>query len=80
MFQQVTRMAEMEPIPISMGRPPLPKDERRSERTVTFLTLEERVELVQQAAAASQSLSAYCHRLIADGLQDQANSNKDIKL
>ena len=57
-----------------MGRPPLQEGERRSERIVTFLTQEERTELARQAAEASQSLSAYCHRLITGGLKNQTTS------
>jgi hypothetical protein len=57
-----------------MGRPPLQEGERRSERIVTFLTQEERTELARQAAEASQSLSAYCHRLITGGLKKQTTS------
>jgi hypothetical protein len=79
LFQQVTVSADKERKPASMGRPPFPEGERRSERIVTFLTLEERSELARQAAAVSQSLSAYCHRLITDGLQNETYSNRETK-
>lgn len=53
----------------TLGRPPLPHGTGRTERTVTFLTKGEHDELARQAALGSMSLSAFCHRLIADGLK-----------
>ncbi len=75
-FQQVTLPVDRKRIPASMGRPPLPEGKRRSERIVTLLTLDERTELARQATAATQSLSAYCHQLIADGLKNGTHSNE----
>lgn len=51
------------------GRPPLPREIARSERIVTFVTGQEKTSLIRLADAASLSLSAYCHRLIAQGLR-----------
>ncbi|MEP1931436.1 MAG: hypothetical protein ABJJ37_09170 [Roseibium sp.] len=60
-----------------MGRPPLPIGESRSMRTVTFLTPAERSALEKQAGVAEQTISAYCHKLIAAGLQDNTVSEKE---
>jgi hypothetical protein len=53
----------------TQGRPPLPREIARSERIVTFVTGQEKTSLTRLADAASLSLSAYCHRLIAQGLR-----------
>jgi len=52
-----------------MGRPPLTREVARSERVVTFVTEHEKTSLKNLAEATSQSLSAVCHRLIAQGLK-----------
>ena len=52
-----------------MGRPPLPRKVARSRRVVTFVTEREKACLERLAGAASQSVSAVCHRLIAEGLE-----------
>jgi hypothetical protein len=52
-----------------MGRRPLPREVARSARVVTFVTEQENASLKQLADATSQSLSAVCHRLIAQGLK-----------
>jgi len=57
----------------TMGRPSLPEGKSRSERIVTFLTKGERVVLAQQASSASSTLSAYCHKLIVEGLTKDSN-------
>ena len=53
----------------TMGRPRLPREDARSARVVTFVTEQENASLKQLADATSQSLSAVCHRLIAQGLK-----------
>jgi hypothetical protein len=64
-------------MPTTMGRPPLPEGDCRSERIVTMLTKGERAVLMRQASSASMSLSAYCHRLIADALKPNARNEED---
>ena len=53
----------------TMGRPPLPRQVVRNKRVVTFVTEQENASLKQLAEATSQSFSAVCHRLIAQGLK-----------
>jgi len=53
----------------SMGRPPLPREVARSKRVVTFVTEPEKASLELLAEVTSLSLSAVCHRLIAQGLE-----------
>ena len=52
-----------------MGRPPLPREVARSKRVATFVTEQEKASLELLAEATSLSLSAICHRLIAQGLE-----------
>ena len=52
----------------AMGRPPLPREIARGNRVVTFVTEQEKASLKQLARVTSQSLSAICHRFIAQGL------------
>lgn len=60
----------------TQGRPPLPREIARSERIVTFVTEQEKASLKRLADAASLSLSAICHRLIAQGLRREDRAKK----
>ena len=62
----------------AMGRPPLARNVARSKRIVTFVTEQEKASLKQLADATSQSVSAVCHRLIAQGLarEERRKSNR----
>lgn len=71
LFTQMTLSANKSLRVGPMGRSTFPEGKRRSERIVTFLTQEERLEITRQAAEASQSLSAYCHWLFVTGLQNK---------
>ena len=51
------------------GRPPLPVEETRRHRVVTFVTMAENEELHRLARAHDVSLSQVCHELIIHGLQ-----------
>lgn len=62
---------------VKMGRPRIPEEECRSERIATMLTKAERAVLTQQAASATMSLSAYCHLLIAEGLEKQMKNKEE---
>ncbi len=53
----------------AMGRPPVAREVARSQRVATFVTEQEKASLEQLADETSQSLSAVCHRLIAEGLE-----------
>jgi len=46
------------------GRPPLPPDELRANRVVTFFTDPELATLRQLSREESKTLSATCHRII----------------
>jgi len=52
------------------GRPPLPEEERRSKRVVTFLTSKEGAQVKDIAARQGKSLSQACHELIRQGLKN----------
>lgn len=62
-----------------LGRRPLPSEVARSERVVTFVTRKEKQHLEDLANAASKSVSAVCHRLIAQGLSDEAETSEKRK-
>jgi len=51
------------------GRPSLPKEERRSQRVVTFLTCKESAQVKDIAIREGKSLSQACHDLIQQGLK-----------
>lgn len=53
----------------TMGRPPLPREVARCERVVTFVNKPEKASLELLAEATSLSVSAVCHRFIAQGLE-----------
>lgn len=55
-----------------MGRPRLPKADARSERVVTFLTPPEHQRLTELAQGSKQSLSAKCHELIVQAMEEEA--------
>jgi len=52
------------------GRPPLPKEERRNQRVVTFLTCKQSAEVKNIATREGKSLSQTCHDLIQQGLKN----------
>ncbi len=56
------------------GRPVLPEDAARSQRIVTFVTLAEDKKLKAMAAEYSISVSALCHRFIAQALDRHCGS------
>ena len=56
------------------GRPPLPKEEARSERIATFLTPSQRLRLAKLANATGQTLSSVAHALIVQGLEQEENT------
>lgn len=62
-----------------LGRKPFPSEVARSERVVTFVTRKEKQQLEDLANAASQSVSAVCHRLLAQGLRDEAKTSEKRK-
>jgi predicted transcriptional regulator len=64
-----------------MGRPPLPREIARCKRVVTFVSEQEKANLEQLADATSQSVSAVCHRLIAQGLErdERTNPNRNTE-
>ncbi len=51
-----------------LGRPSVPREERRSNRVVTFLTDSELTTLQSVAAEDGSSLSAAIHRILAASL------------
>jgi hypothetical protein len=50
------------------GRPPVPKNQARRNRVVTFLTDAELNQLKQRALKMEMTLSQACHRLIRKAL------------
>ena len=58
------------------GRPPLPRDEARSQRVVTFVTEQDKAKLIELAEGRSTSLSAVCFELIAQGLRRIARTRE----
>ena len=48
------------------GRPPLPPDEVRANRVVTFVTDPELAELKKLSRRDNDTLSAVCYRIICD--------------
>jgi len=58
------------PKPAKMGRPPLPDDQVRSKRIVTFVTRSEFEKLEELAADNSASLSSACYQIISEHLED----------
>jgi hypothetical protein len=55
------------------GRPRLPREEKRDQRVVTFLTGEERSMLERLARNADLSLSRICHDLLILGMDQMAS-------
>jgi peptidase E len=52
-----------------LGRPPLPSDETRSQRVVTFVTQKEMAQLHRLAKSQKLPLSATVHQIISNELQ-----------
>ena len=53
-----------------MGRPPLPADQTRCKRVVTFVTRSEMKQLEELASANNDTLSSMCHRIISEQLEN----------
>jgi len=53
-----------------MGRPPLPVDQARCKRVVTFVTRSEMKQLEELAKGNEDTLSSVCHRIISKHLED----------
>ena len=53
-----------------MGRPPLPADQARCKRVVTFVTRSEMKRLEELAGGNNDSLSSVCYRIISEHLED----------
>lgn len=53
------------------GRPPLPPDEVRANRVVTFVTDPELAILKKISRRESDTLSSICHRIICDYINQQ---------
>lgn len=51
-----------------LGRPPMPAEEARTRRTVTFLTEEEYGKLVEIAKRNNMSISALAHQLLMQSM------------
>jgi hypothetical protein len=51
-----------------LGRPPMPVEEARTRRTVTFLTEEEHRKLVEIAKRNNMSISALAHKLLMQSI------------
>ena len=54
--------------PRKRGRPPSPRDRRRSERVVSFVTEGELREITRIAEHSRQAVSTVIHKFIAQGL------------
>ena len=61
------------------GRPRLPREEKRDQRIVTFLTGEERSMLERLARNADLSLSRTCHDLLVLGMDQMASLQTDTE-
>ncbi len=57
-----------ETVPRPLGRPPMPVEEARTRRTVTFLTEEEYGKLVEIAKRNNMSISALAHQLLMQSM------------
>ena len=55
---------------VRMGRPPLPAEEVRCKRVVTFVTRPEMKQLEELAIGNSDTLSSLCYRIISEHLED----------
>lgn len=55
--------------PSRRGRPPLPRDEVRCKRVVTFVTDRELAKLKTLSGRQKDTLSSVCHRIIARHLR-----------
>lgn len=55
------------------GRPPLPPEEVRSNRVVTFVTDPELAVLKRISKRESDTLSAVCHRILTGYISQNAN-------
>ena len=53
-----------------MSRPPLPADQTRCKRVVTFVTLPEMKRLEELASGNNDTLSSMCHRIISEHLEN----------
>ena len=53
-----------------MGRPPLPADQTRCKRVVTFVTRPEMKQLEELASRNNDTLSSVCYRIISENLDD----------
>ena len=58
-----------------LGRPPLPSEEVRSKRVVTFVTQDEYARLNSMAHADNKSISSLCHTMIGRSLQQAGPSS-----
>ena len=56
---------------VRMGRPPMPSDQVRSNRVVTFVTNQELTELEQVALEEETSLSGVVHEMLLRGLESR---------
>ena len=54
--------------PRKRGRPRSPVEERRSERVVSFVTVEELKQIARLSAEKQQAVSAIIHEMISRGL------------
>ncbi len=54
--------------PRKRGRPPSPRERRRSERVVSFVTESELQEITRIAEHSRQAVSTVIHQFIAQGL------------
>ncbi len=57
-------------MPTRMGRPPLPPDQVRSHRVVTFVTESELTELERRAHETGKSLSGLLHEAVRRSLAE----------
>jgi hypothetical protein len=57
-----------ETAPRPLGRPPMPVEEARTRRTVTFLTDEEYRRVVEIAKRNNMSISALAHKLLIQSI------------
>ena len=53
-----------------MGRPPLPADQARCKRVVTFVTRPEMKQLEELASGNNDTLSSVCYRIISEHLEN----------
>ena len=54
-----------------LGRPPLPRDQARSERVVSFVTPGELIALKKRADARNATLSSMVHHILSSALRKE---------